>query len=91
MEPDFKALAEAWIAKDPLMQGVDGDRKEALIARIAEAMARRRSYQKEESTDVGLIVNVDRDHFRPGQGLSSAALDKLTEMVQERIDHDSGV
>lgn len=91
MEPDFKALAEAWVANDPRMQGVDGDRKEALIGRIAEALSRRRGYQKEEAADVGLIVNVDRDHFRPGQGLSSAALDKLTEFVQERIDNDPGV
>ncbi len=91
MEPDFKALAEAWVANDPRMQGVAGDRKEALIGRIAEALSRRRGYQKEESADIGLIVNVDRDHFRPGQGLSSAALDKLTELVQERIDSEPGV
>ncbi len=91
MEPDFKALAEAWIANDPRMQGVDGDRKEALIGRLAEALSRRRGFQKEDSTEIGLVVNVDRDHFQPGRGLSSEALDKLTEMVQERIDHDSGV
>lgn len=91
MEPDFKALAEAWVANDPRMRGVDGDRKEALVSRIAEALSRRRGDQKDETSDVGLIVNVDRDHFRPGQGLSAAALDKLTELVQERIDQEPGV
>ena len=91
MEPEFKVLAEAWVARDPRMEGLDGDRKEALVSRLAEALSRRRGIQKEESADVGLIVNIDRDHFRPGQGLSSEALDKLTEFVQERIDHEPGV
>ncbi len=91
MEPEFKVLAEAWVARDPRMEGLDGDRKEALVSRLAEALSRRRGIQEEESADVGLIVNIDRDHFRPGQGLSSEALDKLTEFVQERIDHEPGV
>ena len=91
MEPEFKVLAEAWVGKDPRMEGLDGDRKEALVSRLAEALARRRGIQEEESPDIGLVVNIDRDHFRPGQGLSSEALDKLTEFVQERIDHEPGV
>lgn len=89
MEPDFKALAEAWLANDPRMLDVDGDRREALVSRLAEAMSRRRKLNKTEDEAIGLIVNVDRDHFRTDGGLSDAAMTRLTELVQERIDHES--
>ena len=90
MEPDFKALAEAWVANDPRMNALDDDRREAMVSRLAEALSRRRKTQTPNDTDIGLVVNVDRDHFKPGGGLSETALDKLTEMVQERIDIDKG-
>jgi hypothetical protein len=88
MEPDFKALAEAWVDNDPRMRELDGDRREVLISRLAEALSRRRSLQTPDDTDIGLVVNVDRDHFRTGRGLSESALRKLSELVQERIDQE---
>lgn len=89
MEPDFKALAEAWIANDPRMQELDADRKEALVGRLAEAMSRRRNSQTPDDTEIGLVVNVDRDHFNSGGGLSETAISKLTQMISDRIDHDA--
>lgn len=90
MEPDFKALAEAWVDNDPRMRELDGDRREALVSRLAEALSRRRSLQTPDDTDIGLVVNVDRDHFRKdGKGLSEAAMQQLTQLVQERIDQES--
>lgn len=88
MEPDFKALAEAWVSNDPRMSELDGDRREELVSRLAEALHRRRGNQIPDDTDIGLVVNVDRDHFHNGR-LSEAALSKLTELVQERIDQES--
>jgi hypothetical protein len=90
MEPDFKALAEAWVANDPRMSDVDPDRREALASRLAEALSRRRSYEKADDEEIGLVVNVDRDHFRTDGRLSEAAMRKLTELVQERIDQENG-
>ncbi len=89
MEPDFKALAEAWAANDPRLNELEGDRREAMIGRLAEALSRRRNLQAAEERDIGLVVNIDRDHFRPEGGLSEAALEQLTEFVQERIDEDA--
>lgn len=89
MEPDFKSLAEAWVANDPRMNELDGDRREAMVGRLAEALSRRRNLREAEEKDIGLVVNVDRDHFRPGGGLSEDALQKLTEFVQERIDEEN--
>ena len=54
MEPDFKALAEAWVANDPRMRGVGGDRKEALIGRIAEAFGATRIEQAPPPKPVSL-------------------------------------
>jgi hypothetical protein len=70
------------------MRELDGDRREALVSRIAEALSRRRSRQTPDDTDIGLVVNVDRDHFQPGRGLSEAAMRKLTELVEQRIDEE---
>jgi hypothetical protein len=94
MEPDFKALAEAWVATDPRMNELDHDRREALASRLAEALSRRRDSHTPDDKDIGLVVNVDRDHFRsPGDGgtprMSESAMQKLTELVQERIDQDT--
>ena len=97
MEPDFKALAESWVANDPRMAELDSDRREALVSRMAEALSRRRKHEKPEDTDIGLVVNIDRDHFRTGsdsvtsgdRGLSEAAMRRLTELVQERIDQET--
>lgn len=89
MEPDFKALAEAWVDNDPRMSELDADRREALVSRLAEALHRRRDNQTPDETDIGLVVNVDRDHFRADRGLSETALQKLTELVQERIDQET--
>ena len=75
---------------DPRMRELDGDRREALVSRLAEALSRRRSLQTPDDTDIGLVVNVDRDHFRKdGKGLSEAAMQQLTQLVQERIDQES--
>lgn len=90
MEPDFKALAEAWVANDPRMSELDPDRREALVSRLAEALSRRRNHEKPDDQDIGLVVNVDRDHFRTDRGLSETAMRKLTELVQERIDQEIG-
>jgi hypothetical protein len=90
MEPDFKALAEAWVANDPRMQDLDPERREALVGRLAEALSRRRKYEKPEDEEIGLVVNVDRDHFRTDRGLSETAMRQLTKLVQERIDQETG-
>lgn len=86
MEPDFKTLAEAWVANDQRLAQVDVERREALVGRLAEALARRRGFQKQEQTSQALIVEVDRDQLQTG--LSPKALDQLTEFVQQRIDFD---
>ncbi len=91
MEPDFKALALAWVANDPRMSALDEDRREALVIRIAEALSRRRGIEKPDDEEIGLVVNIDRDHFQPGGGLSNVALDQLGDFLQERIDQDKGV
>lgn len=88
MEPDFKALAEAWISNDSRIDDVDGSRRELLVGRIAEALSRRRKYEEAQEQELGLVVNVDRDHFSTSHGLSEAALEQLTDFVQERIDQD---
>ncbi len=93
MDPDFKALAEAWLDNDPRLSSLDGDRKEQLVSRLAQALDRRRALnQTEDGPETDLIVNVDRDHFRPdGQGLTPKALDQLEKFLKERLDSPDGV
>ena len=73
------------------MSALDEDRQESLVSRIAEALSRRRETEKPDDEDVGLVVNIDRDHFQPGGGLSDVALDQLGDFLQERIDQDKRV
>lgn len=86
MEPDFKALARVWMERDPRMKDLKNDRREALVDRLAEALARRRASEQQDASDIGLVVKVDRGHIEDDGRLSSEALKQLSEFVQERID-----
>lgn len=86
MEPDFKALAEAWIEKDPRTLNLDEERRAKLVERIATAFASRWSHTQEEEKEIGLVVNVDRDLLSPEDGSMEDTLSKLTDFVQERIE-----
>ncbi len=89
MEPDFLGLAQAWIDNDPRLASVDGEKKEQLVRRLAEALDRRRTLEAaEDPPDTGLIVQVDRDHFSRSEGLSKSALDQLEAMLKERIEQE---
>ena len=90
-EPDYQRLAELWLARDPRTEQMDSHSRAQAVARLATALKARRQSVKHSDQDVGLVVNVDRDSFVPGQGLSSDTLDQLTHFIQERIDDENGV
>lgn len=89
MQPDFKALAYAWLNGDPRsadLQERDPERYERLAAKLAEALARRRSSVEPPIDDKdSLIVTVPEERFT-ATGLDTGALDQLQLYVQEHID-----
>ena len=94
-EPDFEALARAWVANDSRLSALARDKPEqaeGLVARIAEGLKRRRQAVRETTPPLEenghLIVNVARDRFDPKSGLDSRALDQLSEMLGELQQED---
>ena len=86
-EPDFEALARLWLARDPRSQIMSGEEKERAVSRLAEALRKRRQSTDHAKQDVGLVVNVDRDHIVPGKGLTDEAFDQLLGFLKERIEN----
>ena len=89
--PDYERLAELWLARDPRTEEMDATSRAQAVKRLATALEKRRSSVKHSDHDVGLVVNVSRDDIIPGQGLSSEALDQLSQIIQKRIDDENGV
>lgn len=85
-EPDFRVLAWLWLKRDPRSQSMTEEEQERVISRLAEALKKRRDQTDHSKQDVGLVVNVDRDHFEPGKGLSDEAFEQLLGFLKERID-----
>ncbi|MCA9778965.1 MAG: hypothetical protein KC800_19690 [Candidatus Eremiobacteraeota bacterium] len=86
-EPNFHALARLWLARDPRSQIMGEDERERVVQRLAEALKRRRQSTDHSKQDVGLVVNVDRDHLVPGKGLSEEAFEQLLGFLKERIEN----
>ena len=86
--PDFEALAALWLDRDPRSQNLSPEEREKAVLRLAEALRQRRDSTKHSDQDVGLVVNVARDEIEEGKGLSKAALEQLSRIVQERIEED---
>lgn len=86
-EPNFQALARLWLARDPRSQVMGEEERERVVQRLAEALKRRRETTDHSKQDVGLVVNVDRDHLVPGKGLSDEAFEQLLGFLKERIEN----
>jgi len=86
-EPNFHALARLWLARDPRSQVMGEEERERVVQRLAEALKRRRQATDHPKQDVGLVVNVDRDHLIPGKGLSDEAFEQLLGFLTERIEN----
>ncbi len=86
MEPDFKALALAWVdgdARSADLKEHDPDRREQLAAKLAEALDRRRREVARQPFEGGnLIVRVPEDRMT-SKGLDDGALDQLEQLIQE--------
>jgi hypothetical protein len=89
--PDFQALAQLWLARDPRAEALPPEAREKIVARLAQALKQRRQKTNHSHQDVGLVVNVDRDNIIPGKGLAEEAIEQLTKFLQERIDDENGV
>lgn len=89
MEPDFKALAYAWLDGDPRsadLRATDPERHERLAQRLADALAARRATAERPIDDAdSLIVTIPEERFTP-RGLDEGALDQLEGFVQEHIE-----
>ncbi len=83
MEPDYQALARAWVDGDPRscdLARTDPEGAARLTARLAEALERRR---REVSTEKGdLVIHVDRSRFVAGAGLDAEALEEMAQHLQ---------
>ncbi len=89
--PDFRALAELWLARHPRSQELDESTRETIVARLATALENRRSSTNPSLQDVGLIVNIDRESMSADKGLAEDAIEQLTRFLQEKIDQDHEV
>lgn len=90
MEPDFKALAEAWVAGDLRLRGVVSDRRQILVAKLAEALERRSNSFSASRSEEGLVVNIDRDHLEADGRLSDFAKERLLDFVEEAVSKEIG-
>ncbi len=88
MEPDFKALAEAWVDGDPRTAELDPERRAKLVARMSQALEQRWGRRQEEEADIGLVVNVERSLLSPENPEAGDTLDQLTAFVQERLEQE---
>jgi hypothetical protein len=97
-EPDFEALARAWVANDPRLSALvqqSPEKAAGLIARLAHSLAQRRESVQQSQPPVvppsveplsengSLVVNIGRDRFDPRTGLDSEALDQLSEFLND--------
>ena len=86
-EPDFKGLGQAWVQGDSRLRDLDQDRREALAARLAEALDRRRR-QVADTVDKGghLIVSMKEDQLLnlPNDPQALAQLEKMILEVDEQ-------
>ena len=89
MEPDFKALAYAWLDGDQRsadLRKSDPERHQRLADRLAEALAKRRAGAERPIDDAdSLIVTVPEERFT-AQGLDNGALTQLEGYIQEHIE-----
>lgn len=88
MEPDFDALAEAWVDGDSRTADLDPERRAKLVARMSAALESRWGRRQEEEAEIGLVVNVDRTLLSPENPDAQDTLDQLTAFVQERLDQE---
>ena len=86
-EPDFEALASLWLARNPRSSIMSDEDKARAVERLAQALRKRRQSTDHAKQDVGLVVNVDREHLVPGKGLSDEAFDQLLGFLKERIEN----
>ncbi len=90
MEPDYRALAQAWVEGDPrcrdLGQG-DPERAARLTNRLAEALERRRREVGggPRVADGDLVIQVDRSRFVPGAALDEEALEEVAGHVADHV------
>lgn len=96
MEPDFKALAEAWLAHDARLQELrrsDPARAEALVERMAEALRQRRQGAAEPGPAAveergDLVIQVHPSRFVEGKGLDTEALEQVARYIEEVARED---
>ena len=86
-EPNFEALARLWLFRDPRSHIMNDEEKERAVDRLARALRERRQSTDHSKQDVGLVVNVDREHLIPGKGLTDEAFDQLVGFLKERIEN----
>ena len=87
-DPDFDTLAASWIEGDPRTQDLEPEQRQRLIARMSQALEKRRKQNlKEQRGD--LIVTVERSRLGGKFGLEDSAMDELVEIVQEVADKDA--
>lgn len=84
MEPDFKALARAWVDNDPRTRDISEEQSSELVARLATALERRRKQVgAPESSGGDLVISVDRSRLDDHTGVDRDALRQVTEFVRE--------
>lgn len=86
--PDFQALAELWLQRDPRSNELDPEKRQQIVDRLASALEKRRDTAKPVDHDVGLIVNVPREDLESNGGLSGDILDQLAAFLKERIEDE---
>lgn len=99
MDPDFKALAQAWLANDQRLQELrrtDPARAEAIVDRMAEALRQRRQGVAEPGPAAveergDLVINIHPSRFVQGKGLDTEALEQIARYIEEvqRDDEES--
>ena len=90
---DYKDFARAWVDTDARLSDFVQKKPEAadrLVARLAEALDRRRRVVESEGSSGGdLIVTVDSARFQGRSGLDSKAWDELAELIDEQAKKQS--
>ncbi len=92
MESDFKGLSRAWVENDPRTAELirqNPDRAEQLIAKMAEALDRRRRQEAANAArpthEAALTAGLSESCWDGKSSLKSDALDQLEKLVTEQI------
>ena len=83
--PDFKAFARSWVQNDPRLGEISSDQADTLVARLAQALDRRRQLEapKVPSEQGRLTLSLESDCLQSPQAISGA-IESMAQVMEQQ-------